>query len=92
MENIISEISKEQIDAYRDILNCTQNSDNWKEKTRYIEVRTYDEAERISKALNWFLGGSEIEQSTKVQKSLTGERLISVYTVGSKGYYHYIGA
>ena len=80
------------MNQYRDILNCLQNESNWKEKTRYIRVRSYEEASRISEALNYFLGGSEIEKQTDIEDSLTGRRIVEFWKVGSKGYYHYIGA
>lgn len=79
-------------DNFRDILNCLQNEDNWKEQTRYVQVRSLAEAKRISEALNFFLGGSEITQETKIINTLTGAQTVEFFTVGSKGYYHYIGA
>lgn len=73
-------------------MNCLQSEVNWKEQTRYVEVRNNVEAERIAEALNFFLGGSEITQVEREVKTLTGTIIQVFWKVGSKGYYHYIGA
>ena len=80
-------------DHFRDIVNCLQNESNWKEKTRYVEVRSKDEALRIAEALNYFLGGSEITSTEREVSTRMGGTIVQVFwKVGSKGYYHYIGA
>ena len=79
-------------DHFRDIVNCLQNESNWKEKTRYVKVRSKEEASRISEALNYFLGGSETEHDIEIIETLSGKQRVEFWKVGSKGYYHYIGA
>ena len=53
---------------------------NWKLPTARKTVGTEAEAHRIADALSYFCGGSEVNP----------ER--SGWTVGSHGYYHYVGA
>ena len=52
----------------------------WKLPTKRVVVKNRKQAERIGRAIAYFAGGYEVY---KVKGG---------YSVGSKGYYHYVGA
>lgn len=62
------------------IADHMMNKKNWKLQTEYLIFKTKARANAVGKALQWYLGGYEIE---KVKGG---------WRVGSKGYYHYIGS
>ena len=66
-------MSQQETDYFIDIINCIKDPVNWKLRTRYVDVNTYEEAQRIAKALNYFLGGSEITKFVDTDITLTGK-------------------
>ena len=64
----------------RAIFSRVQNEKYWKRPTKRVVVKKRAEAERIGKAIAFYVGGYEIRKTKRG------------YSVGSKGYYHYIGA
>jgi len=66
------------------VFKLIQDPTNWKLPTTAFETFDPYKAADVAYALNWYLGGHEIE--TRWQ----ADRII--YRVSSKGYYHYIGS
>lgn len=64
----------------KDIFNRVKNPKYWKRPTKRVVVTKKKDAKRIGRAIGYFVGGYEIKRTKKG------------YQVGSKGYYHYIGA
>ncbi|MDD4985925.1 MAG: hypothetical protein PHQ43_09060 [Dehalococcoidales bacterium] len=56
------------------------DKENWKYPTKTKTFKTESRARAIGRALSFYLGGYEIVQTPRG------------WQVGSKGYYHYIGA
>ncbi len=71
---------KQTEEELREIFEKIANPEMWKLPTVPYETRSREEADKIKEALLYFTGGAEI----------TSQR--GLYTVSSKGYYHYIGA
>jgi len=74
----VTEYRKRQ---YERIFKQLKNITNWKDPTERAIVRTKKEADYIANALAYFQGGAEIQHLSD-----------GTFRVGSKGYYHYIGA
>jgi len=66
---------------YRRTFNLLKNAENWKLPTKPVTTKTHEDAENISRAIIFFVGGAEIKRNSD-----------KTYTVTSQGYYHYIGA
>jgi len=66
---------------YRTLFNEVADKKNWKYPTNAKYVASKKKANEYAKAINFFVGGSEIK---KVKPR--------IYVVWSAGYYHYIGA
>lgn len=64
----------------RSIFNRIKNEKYWKRPTKRVVLKKRSDAEKIGRAIAHFVGGYEIRRTNKG------------YSVGSKGYYHYIGA
>lgn len=69
-----------QLKNQRAIFNRLKSKKYWKRPTQRVIVASRKDADRIGRALSHFAGGHEV-------KKVRGG-----YSVGSKGYYHYIGA
>lgn len=65
--------------VYHEIFNKLKNNGDWKDQTQRITVKSWTEAQLVSEALTYFLGGAEVETLAK-----------GAYKVGSRGYSHYI--
>lgn len=66
------------------VIKLIQNRDNWKMPTRKFVAGDIDKANEVGYALDWYMGGHEVEVSTEDGKV--------EFTVWSKGYYHHIGS
>ena len=66
---------------YQAIVQSLQDPESWKYATRRMTVKSKAEALRIARALEYYMGGAEINE-------LQDGR----WSVGSKGYYHYQGS
>jgi len=65
--------------------DLTDGRETWKFPTKTHKTTIAKLASEIAMTLNYYLGGSEIK--TSVDKIYD-----EVYSVSSRGYYHYIGA
>ena len=64
---------------YRKIFDRLKDKTDWRRQTQRMVVESWTEAQLVSEALTYFLGGAEVEA-----------HVLGGYTVGSKGYYHYM--
>lgn len=67
------------------VFSHMRNPANWKYATTRFVTRDIARANEVGYALDWYLGGHEVEVAI-----LAGGE--PEFTVWSKGYYHYVGA
>ena len=79
------ELGERKVQDMRKILDEVKDPENWKKPTQRVQVNTEAEASKIMEALVYFLGGAE-------ENIVFDSDGLVKYTVGSRGYYHYIGA
>jgi len=77
-----------QLKSKRAIFRRLKNPKGWKMPTKRVTVSSQAAARRIQEALVHYTGGAETVMVTDFRK----KKLKKKYRVGSKGYYHYIGA
>ena len=77
----------EKLKSKRAIFNRLKNPKGWKKTTKRVTVSSEAAAHRVMDALIYYTGGAEASRIGPYRK---GKR--SKWRVGSKGYYHYIGA
>ena len=69
----------------RKAMESVQNADNWKMPTRKLHCRSLEVAQEVAYAMNWYLGGHELQ-------TVIDAAGVADYVVSSRGYYHYVGA
>jgi hypothetical protein len=75
------------------IFGRVMNPRNWKDSTIPFNTTDREVADRVEKAINFFVGGSEFTFSYRPIKDEWGQTHIRrQFTITSQGYYHYIGA
>ena len=55
------------------------NRENWKDRTRRFITEDFEEAQEVARAMDWYLGGHEMEEFK------------AIWIVQSAGYYYYVG-
>lgn len=72
-------------------MRSVENAENWKFPTSTLTTFDAEQAARVAHAMDYFYGGHEWRAEV-VNVPHDGNRLATLFSVSSKGYYHYIGA
>jgi hypothetical protein len=96
MQNKITEYKEPiEVTQKRELFNKVADPSNWKLPTKSFQTLNREEAEEMQDAIIFFVGGAELTSYTgyaQVHTSALVKVPLTIYTVTSKGYYHYIGA